>query len=305
MKKLIFGLLLALSSVSASQAAETKTLKIISGETDPHTILALTPYFCKKENLNVELTQKPSSAFKIGPGAIIVLERGDYDMATGFLNVSILAAAKGVDIKVAANIASGGTAIMARPGLNTYESFRGKKVAIARNSTGELMLTAQLEKHGLSVTGETPDVTYVNLQTDVMPIAFIKGTIDAFTATYPYSRTLIEAKSAVAVDNFTTISRPLFSSSKIDPIAEERFGKCYKDMINAVNSPKRKAEVQAAKAHAESLGLKIVLPPNDPLAWTANYKLPEAEIANGVKFLKETKQIPETFTLPASFYKPL
>ena len=304
MKRIFMALIAAAISFSL-HADENKTIKIISGETDPFTILALAPHFCKRENLNVELTQKTSSVFKIGSGAIIVLERGDYDMAAGFLNVSLLAAAKGADIKIATGVASGGTAIIAKPGLTSYESLKGKKIGISKNSTGELILTEEFENRGMRVTGDNPDVTYVNMQTDVMPIAFMKGSIDAYMASYPFSRNMVDSGAGVVVDNYSQISRMIFSTSKIDPIAEAKFNKCFKDMIMAVNNPKRKTEVELAKKHAESLGLKIVLPPSDDLSWKANYLVSEKEIKKGAKHLIETKQVPETFVVPQNFYKPL
>lgn len=291
----------SVSAFAATQNKDDNVVKIIGSNTDPYTLLGLLPTFCKKQGLDVQYTQKNSAGFDSSSGMIQALDRQGFDLATGTLGSALVAAGKGVDIRVFANVTSGGSALISRPGLNTYQSLKGKKVAILKGQHSEQIISDAFEKRGLSTTGANADVKVVNFQTDAQPIAFEQGLIDAFNATYPFSQQYIDSGKAVLIEDYKQVTRAVYTTSKFPQHKETKLRACYQDMMNAVNNPKRIKEVEQAQADATAAGYRALTPPKTSIAYTATPLLANEHIVGLLRFLRSIDKVPLTFTVPAEF----
>ena len=288
-------------SFTASAAETDNTVKILGSNTDPFSLIGLLPTFCKKQGLDVQYTQRPSSGFDASAGMVMALDRQGYDLATGALGAALIAVSKGSDIRAFANITAGGSALIARPGTNGYKDLKGKKIAILKGQHGEQIVSDALAKNGMNITGPNPDVTVISLQTDVQPIAYEQGLIDGFNATYPFSQELINSGKAVLIEDYKQIARALYTTSKLPKQKEERLHVCYQDMMNAVNDPKRIKEIEAAQEAAKVAGYKALTPPKTQIAYVATPILKNEDIAGLIRFLRSIDKVPTTFTAPADF----
>ena len=292
---------LLIASTAAGAGTPDNTVKIIGINTDPFSLIGLLPTFCKKQGLDVQYTQKSSAGFDASSGMIQALDRQGFDLATGALGSALIAASKGVDIRVFANVTSGGSALVARPGLNTYQSLKGKKIAILKGQHSEQVISDAFEKHGMSTTRANPDVKVVSIPVDTQPIAFDQGLIDGFNATYPFSQQYVDSGKAVLIEDYKQITRALYTTSKFPQNKQTKLRACYQDMMNAVNNPKRIKEVEQAQADAASSGYKALTPPKTPIAYTATPILANEHIVDLLRFLRGIDKVPLTFTVPVEF----
>ncbi len=74
------------------------------------------------------------------------------DIAASGADGAVAARGNGVKLLVVAGFANGGVRILGRPdlGAKTLADVKGKKVAVVRGGTQDLMLLAELEKNGLT-----------------------------------------------------------------------------------------------------------------------------------------------------------
>lgn len=288
-------------SAGIAEAAENNVVRVIGANTDPYSVLGFLPTFCKKQGLDVQYDQRPSSGFDASLGVVMALDRQGYDLATGTLGAVIIAVSKGSDIKIFGNVTAGGSTIVARSNIKSYKDLKGKKVAILRGQQAEQVLSDILTKNGLTFNGPNPDVTLVHMQTDVMPIAFDQGSVDAFIATYPFSQEFVNSGKAVVLGDYKQISRAVYFNSKMSAEKEAKLRVCYQDMMNALNNPKRSNEIEAAQADAKKAGYKAMIPPATSIAYVATPIVKNEDILGITRFLKSIDKVPATFTVPAEF----
>lgn len=298
MKKILSILATALISTSAYAI---ESVKVLTSDTDPNSVTSIMPYFCAKHNIKVEVTQKPSSIFNASSGGLVVLDRGDFDVVSMALGSVIIAKSQGVDINTLVGVANGGTALIGRPGLNTYESLKGHKVAILRGTHNEQLFLSEMRKRGLSVSGPNPDVNIINMANDVMPMAFDQGSVDAFIGVYPGTLEVVNSKRGVVIEDYSKVVRALYASSRLNGEREKAFLACYNDMVNAVNSPKRRNEVEAAAKQARDNGKHVVLPPNTALAYKIVPAISNEVLNDLVAYLIEAGKVRKDFVIPAEF----
>jgi NitT/TauT family transport system substrate-binding protein len=110
---------------------------------------------------------------------------GEIDLAASALDAAIAGRAAGAPVFVVAGFAKGGARIVARKGagVSKIEDLKGRKVGTARGGAQELLLYAELGKHGLS----QKDVQVVFLAYADLNQALQAGELDAISQSEPQS----------------------------------------------------------------------------------------------------------------------
>src|SRR5207237_9837416 len=102
---------------------------------------------CPKHGIRLE-ERMFAKGLDIVPGILA----GEIDLAASALDGAIAGRAAGAPVFVVAGFAKGGARILARKdaGIGKIEDLKGRKVATARGGAQEILLYAELDKHGLS-----------------------------------------------------------------------------------------------------------------------------------------------------------
>jgi NitT/TauT family transport system substrate-binding protein len=110
---------------------------------------------------------------------------GEIDLAASALDAAIAGRAAGAPVYIVAGFAKGGARLVARKGANIsrVEDLKGRKVGTARGGAQELLLYAELDKHGLSAR----DIQVVFLQYADLNGALQQGQLDAISQSEPQS----------------------------------------------------------------------------------------------------------------------
>lgn len=94
-------------------------------------------------------------------------------------------------------ISKGSDAILGRPGLNSVNDMRGKRVGVELRSTGEYLLTQALAAHGMS----SKDVKMVPLNLAETETAYDAGDLDAVVTADPWHIRLREKGATLLYDS--------------------------------------------------------------------------------------------------------
>src|SRR4029077_21018669 len=110
---------------------------------------------------------------------------GEIDLAASALDGAVAGRAAGAPVFVVAGFAKGGARIVARKdaGIARIEDLKGRKVGTARGGAQELLLYAELDKHGLS----RKDVQVLFLAYADLNQALQSGQLDAIRQSEPQS----------------------------------------------------------------------------------------------------------------------
>jgi NitT/TauT family transport system substrate-binding protein len=110
---------------------------------------------------------------------------GEIDLAASALDAAIAGRAAGAPAFVVAGFAKGGARIVSRKGagIAKIEDLKGRKVGTARGGAQELLLYAELDKHGLSAK----DIQVMFLQYADLNGALQQGQLDAISQSEPQS----------------------------------------------------------------------------------------------------------------------
>jgi NitT/TauT family transport system substrate-binding protein len=135
---------------------------------------------CPRYGLRLE-ERMFAKGLDIVPGIIA----GEIDLAASALDAAIAGRAAGAPVFVVAGFAKGGARIVARKdaGISRIEDLKGRRVGTARGGAQELLLYAELGKHGLSQT----DVHIVFLAYADLNQALQSGQLDAISQSEPQS----------------------------------------------------------------------------------------------------------------------
>ncbi|MTT32353.1 aliphatic sulfonate ABC transporter substrate-binding protein [Terrilactibacillus sp. BCM23-1] len=150
----------------------------------------------KKDGVKVKWTE-----FQSGPPQIEAMSANHLDFA-GVGNAPVITAqAAGVDFKEIANTKQGlkGDAILVpkNSAIKTLNDLKGKKIAVAKGSSGYYLLYKALQKAGL----KDSDVQIIQLQPDEAQSAFNSKKVDAWSIWEPFiSYQTIKNKSRVLTD---------------------------------------------------------------------------------------------------------
>ncbi len=150
-----------------------------------------------KFNLKIE-----ERLFAKGVDIMPAIVAGEIDVAASAAEAAIAGRANGAPIYAVAGFARGGARIVARTGsgIARIEDLKGKRVGVTRGGTHELLLLAQLEKHGLGWS-ERPgkDVRILYLGYPDLNQALAAGHIDAMCQSEPQSAQAINRKIGTEV----------------------------------------------------------------------------------------------------------
>jgi NitT/TauT family transport system substrate-binding protein len=163
---------------------------------------------------------------------------GELDVGTTASEAAISGRAGGAPIYVVAGFAKGGVRLVARGGLNVkgVKDLKGKKVGVTRGGIQEVLLMAELQKHGLSAdTAPGKDVQLIYLAYADLNQALMGKNIDVMMQSEPQSSQAINKGFGVEVlkPYDTPIGEPVrtmvmterFYTSK-RPLAE-KFMRCF------------------------------------------------------------------------------
>jgi NitT/TauT family transport system substrate-binding protein len=161
-------------------------------------------FFTKALGSNVTLT---TQTFNAGPAAVEAVFGGALDAAYVGPNPAINAFTKsnGGLVRIVAGAASGGAALVVRPGggITGPESLKGKKLATPQlGNTQDVALRAYLAAHGLKTTPQGGgDVSITSTDNATILQLFKQGQLDGAWVPEPWvSRLVSEAGGTVLVD---------------------------------------------------------------------------------------------------------
>ncbi|MFD1627348.1 ABC transporter substrate-binding protein [Azospirillum griseum] len=140
--------------------------------------------------------------FAKGIDILPAIVAGEIDMAASGADAAVAGRASGVPIYAVAGFAKGGARIVARPdaGIKSIADLKGKKVGVARGGAQELLLLAELAKHGLSWSDRTgKDVQIIYMAFPDLNQAIAAGSIDAMSQSEPQSSQAINKGFGVEV----------------------------------------------------------------------------------------------------------
>ena len=115
---------------------------------------------------------------------------GELDVGTTASEAAISGRAGGAPIFVVAGFAKGGARLVARPELNikTVKDLKGHKVGVTRGAIQEVLLMAELQKHGLTAdSAPGKDVQLIYLSYPDLNAALLGKNIDAMMQSEPQS----------------------------------------------------------------------------------------------------------------------
>jgi NitT/TauT family transport system substrate-binding protein len=157
--------------------------------------------FAAKLGSNVKLEPK---VFNAGPSAIEALFSGAID-ATYIgpsPTVNALSKSNGQAVRVVAGGASGGVSLVVKPGINTAQDLRGKKIATPQlGNTQDVAARSWLKQQGLNTTTSGGGDVHIVPQDNAQTLqTFQSGAIDGAWVPEPYASQLVNAGGKVLVD---------------------------------------------------------------------------------------------------------
>ncbi|AWK85733.1 ABC transporter substrate-binding protein [Azospirillum thermophilum] len=176
--------------------------------------------------------------FPKGIDILPAIVAGEIDAAASAVDAAIAGRASGVPIYVVAGFAKGGARIVVRPdaGIKSVADLKGKKVATPRGGAQELILLAELAKHGLTWSDKGgKDVQIIYMAYADMNQALLSGNIDAMSQSEPQSSQAINKGFGVELlkPYDTELGEPIRSLVVTEdfyskrPEVAERFIRCF------------------------------------------------------------------------------
>jgi NitT/TauT family transport system substrate-binding protein len=128
--------------------------------------------------------------FAKGPDILQAMLAGELDVGATASEAAIAGRANGAPIFIVAGFASGGARILSRAdlALKSIAELKGHKVGVTRGSIQEVLLSAELGKHGLTWSDQPgKDVHVVYLLYPDLNQALMQKQVDAICQTEPQS----------------------------------------------------------------------------------------------------------------------
>lgn len=179
-------------------------------------------------------TKPKIQTFNAGPAAVESLFAKGVDATYVGPNPAINAWAKskGEAIKIIAGAASGGVALVVRPGIDSVEDLRGKKIATPqKGNTQDVALRHYLKTKGLKTDlSGGGDVRIIPQENSVTLQTFASGQIDGAWVPEPFvSRLVLESKGKVLVDEKSLWPNGQFVITHL--IVRQDFAKDHPDVV--------------------------------------------------------------------------
>lgn len=202
--------------------------------------------------------------FNAGPAAVESLFAKGVDATYVGPNPAINAWAKskGKAVKIIAGAASGGVALVVKPGINSAADLKGKKIATPqKGNTQDVALRHWLKKQGLKTDlSGGGDLKIVPQENSVTLQTFATGQIDGAWVPEPFaSRLVLESKGKVLLDEKTLWPNGQFVITQL--IVRQAFAKEHPDVVKKLLQAHVEAndyinadKATAAKAANDELG---------------------------------------------------
>ncbi|MBI3145843.1 MAG: ABC transporter substrate-binding protein [Pseudogulbenkiania sp.] len=183
-------------ALAASQAASAQdTVRLGNLKFAHYGAVSYMKEICGKYNIKVE-----ERLFAKGADIMPAIIADEIDVAASAADAAISARANGVPVYTVAGFAKGGARIVAQAesGIKSMRDLKGKKVGVTRGGAQELLLLAELEKHGLTWSDKPgKDVQIVYLAYADLNQALAGKQIDAMCQSEPQSSQAISKKFGV------------------------------------------------------------------------------------------------------------
>ncbi|HEX7524504.1 MAG TPA: ABC transporter substrate-binding protein [Candidatus Deferrimicrobium sp.] len=198
-----------------------------------------------KYNLRIE-----ERVFAKGLDIVPAIIAGEIDIAASAADAAIAGRAGGAPVFAVAGFAKGGARLVVRPdlGIKAVKDLKGKKVGVARGGAQELLLVAELAKHGLTWTnGPGKDVQIVYMAFADLNQALMQKDIDAMCQSEPQSSQAVN--KGFGVELLKPYDTPLGEPVRVLVMTEkmyrekrgvaERVLKCFVEATKAfIDNPK-------------------------------------------------------------------
>lgn len=166
-------------------------------------------YF-RDEGLDVELFQ-----FKSAGEGVMALKSGQLDIGTFGSAAPLLFISQGVDFTIFGGMMTDGQAIIVRPErlaeFKTLQNYRGKKVALVKLTTGDVVFRLALKKAGLDPNKDVNRIEFPSPGTVVE--AVLKGEADAGIVFSPHFS--LAEKRGLAVSNLIADFHPNYTCCRL------------------------------------------------------------------------------------------
>ncbi len=186
--------------------------------------------------------------FNAGPGAIEAIRAGAVDMAYIGPAPAITAYWKGQDIVILAGSVSGGSVLVARPGvgIDSVADLAGKKVAVPQvGNTQDVLLRYQLALNGLRSAESGGKVTVQPIPNPDILALFQRGQLDAALVPEPWgSRMEREAGARVLLGSAEIFNEGRYPVTVL--VARKDYAEQNPEIV--------KAFVEANRSLAEEIG---------------------------------------------------
>jgi NitT/TauT family transport system substrate-binding protein len=144
--------------------------------------------FFEKRGVKAELVY-----FPVYSDSLSALATGKVDANSQTLSDTLAPASKGIALKAVLvnDNSNGGDGVVVKPGINSIEELKGKKIATELGTVDHLLMLTALDKHGMKES----DVKYTNMTVNDAGPAFISGNLDAAVLWEPFlSKAIAEGK---------------------------------------------------------------------------------------------------------------
>ncbi|MDM5181974.1 transporter substrate-binding domain-containing protein [Massilia sp. CCM 8695] len=183
--KTIQHLILAAAALSASAQAADNVVRLGNLKFAHYGAVSYIKEIAPKCGIKVE-----ENMFAKGPDVMQAILSGDLDVGATASEAAISGRANGAPIYIVAGFAKGGARLVARPdgGIKSVKDLKGKKVGVTRGGIHEVLLYAQLAKHGLTWSDSAgKDVHVIYLAFADLNQALLGKNLDAIMQSEPQS----------------------------------------------------------------------------------------------------------------------
>jgi len=179
-------------------------------------------------------TAPKTATFNAGPAAVEALFSGAIDATFVGPNPAINAWAKshGKAVHVISGAASGGVALVVKPGINGVQDLKGKKIATPQlGNTQDVAIRYWLKKNGLTANKDgSGDVKVVPQENSQTLQTFAQGNIDGAWVPEPFaSRLILESKGKKLLDEKTLWPGGKFVITNL--LVSQKFEKAHPDLV--------------------------------------------------------------------------
>lgn len=159
-------------------------LRIASNVWPGYELLYLARHLGYFNDQEIRLTEVPSATV-----CIQLLAAGSVEGAMLTLDEVLTARADGLDLRVIAvlDVSLGADVLLVRPGIDSLQDLKGKRIGVEQSAVGAVMLDAVLQKAGL----EPADINAVYMTVNKHRTAYSRGEVDALISFEPVRTQLV------------------------------------------------------------------------------------------------------------------